>query len=322
MTQIRAVIVNYNTASLVERCIHNLDRQQAVRVEIVVVDACSRAEDYERLSQIVAGRALVLRCSKPTGYSACLNLGMKLTTASRPDYFLLMNSDLEFADDRTVTSLVEGVNSSPSFVAASPLIREIRSPVRPESGEQVRAVPDAADVVVANSWLLRRLPFLRRIHENLWYRKQRPYRRNSVYPCGCVNGAMFLVKKPHMESVGFLDESVFLYMEEAIFGYRARETGGLCCLATQCVVDHLQGAATGYTVRSSFNGQMFDVLADSERYYLRHYLKAGRASVALLRLVRSIDKLGMRLLWDWYTRRKYHRPERTGLNAANEGIEA
>ncbi len=313
MTQVRAVIVNHNTASLVDRCMRDLERQVGVRIEILVVDACSRAEDYASLLRLAAGRATVHRCSQPTGYSACLNLGMKPASRIQPDYYLLMNSDLEFAGTRTVASLVDGLSSSPASVAASPLIRERRSATCPESGEQVREVPGYADLLVSNSWLLRRLPVLRRIYRNLWYQSQRPYRRNSLYSCGSVNGAMFLVKREHMEDVGYLDENVFLYMEEAIFGHRARAAGRSCCLVTESVVDHLQGEATGYTVRASFNGRMFDMLTDSECYYVRRYLKMGHAAVALLRLVRAIDKLGMRFLWEWYTRRKYRGAAASGL---------
>jgi len=310
--RVRAVIVNHNGAAITAGCLASLAAQSYAPLDVLVVDDCSTPAEWTLLQQLKPRHVVALRQSKPRGYAASLNLGMRSTELPPAAFMLAMNNDISLPDTETVRKLADALQENPRRVAASPLVCHVGVVLQPETAIQVRRVPDFKTVLVAHSCWLRRLPRFRGLCKRYTYDDCRPYQLGLRLDCETINGALFLVWTSFLESIGFLDENTFLYMEEQILGAQIKRSNHTACLVTSTYVDHLQGTSTG--LRSgAFRPLMWLHQVRSELWYLRAYLASGPMHRGFFLLVRAVDfvaKLGLQVWQD--IRGKVHAIAGTG----------
>lgn len=86
------------------------------------------------------------------------------------------------------------------------------------------------------------------IRINRWTGQLRGYSESSdktPRPVDAVSGASLLIPRPVLESVGLLDESHFLYVEDVDYCLAAKAKGIDALLVPDSVVSHEEGASTG-----------------------------------------------------------------------------
>ncbi len=291
-SRVRAVVVNYNGAVVTLGCVQSLLAQDYLRqVEIVVVDNRSPEDDWRNLQQCLAGYPVVLhRCPKNVGYAGGINAGARLRTDRVPDYILALNSDIKFPRANAIRQLVKALQEDPKRVACSPLIHAPDSPVPPNAASQVWRLPGFWMLLVTHSCWLRRTGFGRRMTSQYLYEDRRPFPLEAQFDCETINGSCFLLDRRFLESIGYLDDRTFLYMEEHILGASIRSRNTTACLCTAVVADHIQGVSTGMRGhRRPLRRELQQV--NSELLYLRHYLGTNWLGQSLFLLVRGVDLL-------------------------------
>ena len=77
-------------------------------------------------------------------------------------------------------------------------------------------------LLVAHSCWLRRTAFGRRIHRWYLYLDRIPFPLGVTIECETINGACFMISKPFLDAIGYMDERTFLYMEELTLGANIR----------------------------------------------------------------------------------------------------
>jgi GT2 family glycosyltransferase len=289
--RVRVVIVNYNGAAMTAKCLVSLARQSYEPLDVVVVDAHSDWGDWEHLQAVAPKHVVLHREAQRAGYSRCINAGARLQGMPPAEFVLAMNNDVLLPDPDTIRCLVNALEADPRRVAASPLIRNPASVKPPEALVQVRRVPDFKTLLIAHSCWLRRLPMFRGICDWYVYGDVSPYPLGRVVDCETINGACFLVRTDFLESIGYLDEGTFLYMEELVLGAQIKQTGCTACLVTSTSVDHLQGASTGLG-SGRFSWPMWWTQVRSEFHYVRRYLAKGAGHQSVLACVRLTDAAG------------------------------
>jgi GT2 family glycosyltransferase len=295
--QVRAVIVNYNTAGLTQACVQSLLAQScADQIEIVVVDNQSDEGEWQALQQGLKEHPVTLfRCLRNLGYAGGINAGTRLQTEHTPDYILALNPDISFSHSDSVRQLVNALRKDPRRVACSPLIGDQDCSTSPEAVTQVRRVPDFRTVLVAHSFWLRRTGYGRRLTREYLYEDLRPFSLGTTIDCETINGACFLADRRFLEGIGFLDGRTFLYSEELTFGASIRARGCTACLCTCVVANHVQGASTGLKGhRRPLRRELQRVY--SEFVYLRHYSDMSWPERGLFTLVRTVD-IGLGILF-------------------------
>ncbi|HSR68941.1 MAG TPA: glycosyltransferase family 2 protein [Acidobacteriota bacterium] len=199
-----AICVNYNGAQVLPRLLECL-RSCRRPLQILVVDSASRDGSADHLGSDVH----LLRLRENLGYAAALNAGLRLRLSQPdpPDFFLLLNNDVEF-EPGGLEALISCAQAEQAWVAGPQVV----------SRSDPRRL-DAAWGRVDYSHVLARYrgkgaPASR-------YRQ----RRRTELLLGCV----LLVKRQTLEKVGFFDERYFMYHEEVDFLYRCAQAGLRVC---------------------------------------------------------------------------------------------
>ena len=281
-------MLNYGRADLTAKCACSLMAQDYPRLDIVVVDNYSSAEECSRLQGLLPAGVRLVLSGRNVGYAAGNNLGVNYRGLPMPAYFLIVNSDVTMSDHGTVRALYEALVSRPGIAACSPLIHDPSATRQLDAARtvQVRRLPDFKTTLIVNSWFLSRI--FRRISDRYIYRDLMPFAGDAVIEVDTINGACFLVSGEVLAALGGLDSGTFLYYEEIILGSQLRSLGMHCALVTSVTASHLQGSSSTETAGKFVLRRRLQSVR-SEIYWCRRYLRVGRLGIALVYLLRSAD---------------------------------
>ncbi|HEV3213975.1 MAG TPA: glycosyltransferase family 2 protein, partial [Acidimicrobiales bacterium] len=121
---VATIVVTYNSAGTIERCLRSL-RGASVPSSIVVVDNASTDPTREVLSTGFP-EVTVIPNGQNLGFAAACNLGMTGAAASEPTHYLFVNPDA-YVEPTCLAELVDGMDQHPDAAVASPLILDAGS---------------------------------------------------------------------------------------------------------------------------------------------------------------------------------------------------
>jgi hypothetical protein len=232
------------------------------RYRILVVDNQSTDDSVRRLNELFPDQDLVLN-SANLGYAGGNNPGIHEALRAGANYVWLVNND----------TLVE-----PDSLAAMVDIAE----ARPEVGavESVLYKMDRPDEV--ETWGGGRI--------NLWLgivnSPSRPVDERTLdYLCG----ASLLLRRETLDDVGLLDDSFFLYWEDADLGFRIRNAGWKLAVAPESRLFHQGSASLGR--KSPLRDYYF---ARSALRFFRKHASVAAVPMVLGMMVRILVRLGRR----------------------------
>lgn len=235
--QIAVVIVNYITPGLVADCLRSLADESGLHV--IVVDNASGDDSVQVLSEAIQTNGWQWVTLKPLeqnrGFSAGNNAAIRdlLASTNPPRYVWLLNPDtivrpgaakelIEFLDSRLEVGIA---GSRLEFPNGKPQTAAFRFPsLMGELEDTIRIGP------VCRALARFRVPIAP---------------RNVNHACDWVNGASMMIRKEVFETVGLMDEGYFLYFEETVFCWRAKEAGWSIWHLPASRMVHLEGQSTG-----------------------------------------------------------------------------
>lgn len=262
------VIVNYNTADYLTRCVRSLyEHRGDIEIEVLVIDNASW--DGSALDALEAEpRIRLIENADNIGLSRAWNQGIRETTAP---FVLLLNPDAEWFAG-TLARYVAIAAADPSIGILGPLVRNPDGTVYP-SGRPFPSVVDAVGHAFLGS-LRPDNPFTRRYHMDGWD-------RSTERAVDWVSGACMLFPRRAFEEVGLLDEDFWLYGEELDIATRLHAGGWHVVFTPEVEVLHEIGVSTGRSRRT------IRMHSDSiYRYYRKHRSQGWRRwTLPLARLV-------------------------------------
>jgi GT2 family glycosyltransferase len=278
---VAVLIVNYRTYDALDRCLASLMPHLASDDEVVVVDWVSDAGRRGVLASGYPAVRWIVRTDN-LGFSAGINLAARTSTA---EILLLLNPDTE-VEGPVVRTLDAWLTGNPASAAVGPKVTNADGSVQPSA----RSFPGVSTVFGGRStWLTRRFP-------NNWFS-----RRNLVRPgseaAGATEvdwlaGSCFATPRSVFTQLGGLDESFFMYWEDADYCRRATALGLRCFYLPTTTVRHTGGVSSAHNVVPSiraFHRSAF-------RLYWKH-TRLGRVVAPLVWLglrVRGEVKVMMR----------------------------
>ena len=256
------VIVNHNTADLLERCLDSAIADGAT--SIVVVDHASTDGSVAMVRERFPTVTLLAFDDNP-GYGAGVNRGIAATTEA---WSLVLNSDTE-VEPGCSAALADHAREHPDALVLGPRITE------PDGSLQRSCYPEPTvpQLLVQDLGLLpviAAVPPLARRHPHT-----APHDR--VREADWLLGAALCIRRDAWEAVGGFDEAYGMYFEEVDFCRRVRDAGGRVQLVPSAHVVHVGGASTK-AYRDALARRYFSSRA---RY---HRLHLGGRSLALLRV--------------------------------------
>lgn len=294
MNKVRVIVLNFNQAEYTIATVKQLAKQLVIVKEIIVVDNCSTEQNYETLKKGLDKNAILIRSEVNLGYSKGNNLGCRTTTGFSPDYYFIINNDVEIEDENLIQRLIVAIenNTKNKVVAASPLVDTISNNTNIEKQIQVRKILPFWKQLIVNSPFLNKI-FYHVMNEYL-YKDQMPF-VNKYLICDSINGCAFLIKAEVFEMNNYLDDGTFLFFEEIILGKQLKLMGFQCVLDGYSSLKHLQGLST-QSSKTKYNLRMEKEKVASELYYFRKYFNNPKVLIAILCFFRNIELYLLRIV--------------------------
>jgi GT2 family glycosyltransferase len=225
---ISAVIVTYNSAHCIERCLEGVG-QQLRPAEIIVVDNAS-SDDSVDTARRAAPNAVVIESDANLGFGRACNRGVE---RARGEIIVFVNPDVVISD--VDQGELEAALSQPRLGLLAPLLSEL--PGGPARHQIFRYRPWLL-VVLGQTWS----PLSPR-------ELNRSDRRAGSARNAWAAAALLFVRRDEFIDVGGFDSRYFLYAEDLDLSRRYRDHG-LSVRLTDSVVGHHSGGASSTSADS------------------------------------------------------------------------
>lgn len=285
--RIGAVVLTYNSVDDLPALLDGLLAQTGVDLRLIVVDNASIPEARSRMEGaflerapggVVIGsadttgdrlarvREVFVRNDRNAGYSAGNNIGARLAVAAGCEAVLVVNPDVRIADREYLKRLADGLFLDEKNVVATSAMRNL-------SGNDENPMSELSfvrELFLPMAMIGKVLGFARQKRTSL------PQRAGPVEK---VSGCCFLVRSDFLQEIGYFDENVFLYCEEAILAAQIRRVGRQAIYFPWLEAVHAhRPAGKGDPVRRQI------LWSRSRKYWHTHYAGYGelrRATLAM-----------------------------------------
>lgn len=262
------IIINYNGASLLTKCLTSLRVYAAgIDHEVIVVDNAS-SDNSRELVRTGFPDAIMIENQENAGFSKANNLGAQ---AAQGEYLLFMNNDAFLVEESPAT-LIKFLDTHPAAVAVGPKL------VFADGMFQLSCGP------LPTFWI--------EAYDKLRYGIDRRLRRFSSHlhtiqaraprPVGWVTGACMMVRANAFHAAGGFDEDIFMYFEDKDLCKRLHEAGGEIWYNPLTKVVHLLAGSASATTSEATRRHY----RNSQRHYYAKHLSPLHNR--LLRLYQAI----------------------------------
>lgn len=234
---ISIVIVSWNTRQLLDDCIASIFRETSAPVEVIVVDNASTDGSGEMVEEKYP-RARLIRNSSNRGFAAANNQGLRVSSGR---FVLLLNPDTVVLD-RALDRCIEFMDGRPDVGCLGCQVWE--SPDRIQ--RTCFRFPTLRSELAAGLRLDRVAP-LRKLLGDRWMDS---WDRRSARDVEVVSGMFLLLRREVMQRIGLLDESYFVYGEEADWCYQMQRIGVRRHFTPEPRILHLEGGGKSTAQRS------------------------------------------------------------------------
>lgn len=235
MAEVSAVVVNYNGAPWLKRCLESL-RCSDHPVNVIVVDNASR-DDSVAIARAIPGVQVIQR-DRNEGFGRGNNIGIAHALRRGADFVFLLNQDAE-VEPNTISELVAFMRRRDDVGIASPVHLNDTGTLLDRNFLLYYLAPQAPEFISdAYSGHL-----------------------SASYRVSSVNAAAWLVSRRCLLEVGGFDPLFFMYGEDDDYCARAGHHGFSCCIVSHARIRHARGFH-----QPAYRGGMWQRLLRSARF--------------------------------------------------------
>lgn len=272
--EIACIIVNYNDAKRVTALAKKL-KQYGFFDRIVLSDNHSEEKDRCLLGDLEHEEGIhVLYNAENRGFGAGNNAALRYLETIHPEYVFLLNSDIDIAP-KTLEHCAKVLKEHPDLAIVSPRMIE-KGEIRPST----YLFPTVRHYVLNNLGLIKLFQRHAKEEDSPEEFSYVDYTRAS---CWCV-------RYDDLRSVGFFDESIFLYHEETCVALRLHRIGKRSAVLNHEFYQHNHMYSAHYKMNGYRNEHR------SLKYIFRVYLPKNRLQLLLLDLSYGLGYLLRKLL--------------------------
>lgn len=257
------ILVQWNGWSETTACLSSLEGLAYENRNVIVVDNGSTDDSVLQIRQRFPWANVILT-GKNLGFSGGCNVGMRRALAEGADFVWLLNNDA-IAHPGALKALVDKAETDPRIGAVGSAIYSSEEPA------QLQAWGGG----YINFWMGCARHFLKPVSdEKIQY----------------ITGASLLIRRRVLETVGLLDEGIFLYWEDPEYCWRLRRAGWKLAVAGESKIWHKGMSA-------SRKNPKLDIFynASAVRFFMQ-YSPTPRLSLS----VGSFLRIAKRLMYgDW-----------------------
>ncbi|MGI9148508.1 MAG: glycosyltransferase family 2 protein [Chloroflexota bacterium] len=210
--------------ALLERCVESLLAQSLdapFELRVLVIDnGCSlvpRLPDDSRVE--------VIRSTYNRGFSGGHNFGIRRALSNNAEWVLLFNSDA-IAEAGCIAELLTTGEAEPSAAFIGPLV------LRATSEDRIESAGQSFDTATGR-------------HREIARGQPAASVGTSPRRVDAISGCALFARTSVLESIGLLDEALFIYFEDLEWCLRARRAGYTVVMTPTGRVRHVGGGSTG-----------------------------------------------------------------------------
>ncbi len=302
---ISVVIVTWNVERLIGACLNSVRASEGgLELDLWVVDNGSK----DRSPQIVAEQypQVNLTCNSiNVGFPKANNQALIHAQAK---YALLLNPDTE-VDPQALMIMYDYLENNQDVLAVGPKI------LRPDGTVQfdcVRALPTMWSSLFDVFYLSKLFPHIRLFsrYKLTWW----DYQKSAQVEC--LSGACMMIRRDALEHVGFLDETLFMYLEDIDICAKLLRIGGKLVYLPEARIIHHSDAKVGVgasTMQVVEEDLIFSVMPYESlhlfflRYHGSLYALIARAVLAVGFMIRMLVASCLLLAGHLVNRRELYR---------------
>ena len=292
MLRITVVIVTYNAADFIVRCLHSLvSSEQKGLIKVVVVDNASEDETVDIVRNNFPWVKLI-QSGWNRGFGAGNNLAIDDLEG---DFVFILNPDAEI-EEYCCETLIDFLDSHPDTGCVGPAVVD-------ESGERTVSF-QAFTSLLTSFWsasCLHKFIPLNRINGR-WKVLYKP--PPVSVEVDRLLGAAMMVRRSALQQTGGFDENFFLFSEEEDLCYRLRQLGWLIYYSPVASVKHRGSGCTQH--RHSLS---IAAINWSRYYYLRKHNTHAKAELSRIIWIIAIF---LRLIVNFFNFSAMGRSQRRG----------
>lgn len=205
---VSVIIVNYNTAKIIQNCLTSLLQQQKINYEILVIDNASQDNSLEVLRNYHDQITLIANPNN-SGFGPANNLAF---AQSKGRYVFLLNPDAALQTEHDLYDLVQFMDKNPEYGLIGPRVTKNDRETKPQF-----FYPNEKHLTTTFAHLPGKIAW--------------------------VIGACMLIRRTAFAAVHGFDEDYFLYGEETDLCLRLRKEGWQIGFDDQVLVKHIGGAS-------------------------------------------------------------------------------
>lgn len=215
---ISVVIVNYNGARYLERCLASLARQTYRSFEIILVDNASTDGSAEGVADHYP-EVQILRSTRNVGFAEGNNLGIR---AARGNLIATLNTDTEVEPDY-LEKLSEPMLMAEVGTCAPLMLQMARREIVDAAGLRVDCFGFAWNIGAGQA--------------------AAPFDQTGEVFGACAGAALY--RRALLDAIGLFDADYFAFYEDADLAWRAHNSGWKCVFVPEAKVYHVHGASFG-----------------------------------------------------------------------------
>lgn len=230
---VAVLIVNYRAYDDLERCLASLAPFVTAADEVVVVDQASDRAALRRAACALPSAQLIARDDN-RGFAAGVNLAAAATTSP---WLLLLNPDCVLHGD-VLRTLERWLAAHPGTGVVGPRVVNLDGSLQPSA----RRFPGPSTALGGRtSWLSTKFP-------RNWFSQRNLLADRGDGPSDVdwVSGACLMTTREAFRRAGGLDESFFLFWEDADYCRRVVQSGLRCTYVPTSTVMHVGGTSAAH----------------------------------------------------------------------------
>jgi N-acetylglucosaminyl-diphospho-decaprenol L-rhamnosyltransferase len=274
---VSVIIVSYNTRDMTLACLNSVFEQSSTtNIEVIVVDNASSdgsADAIQKLNQNV----YLISSTENLGFAKANNLAARNANGK---YILLLNPDTVILDNaigRLLKFATE--NSKAGIWGGRTVFADGR--LNPASSWGFMSLDSLFFQALGLSTIFKNNIFFNPEGYGGW-------KRNNVKHVDIVTGCFLLITKALWDKLNGLDETFYMYAEEADLCYRAKELGAQPLATPNATIIHYGGAS-----EAARSGKMIKLLTGKATFIRKHWnAAASELGIFLLKAGALVRLLG------------------------------
>lgn len=242
------IIPSWNTKDLLNQCLRSIFKSKSkYSLEVIVVDNGSTDGSVDMAAKMSLRYPIrIIKNKTNLGFGRANNQGMR---AARGRYFLLLNSDT-IVKPEALPRMINFLDCRPEISVVGPRLLNFDGTVQPSAGPFPGLFVTMA-MLFGEHWF-----------GDLVCRSY-----SCLTPVDWVMGAAMMIKPEIIRKAGWMDEGIFMYMDEVEWAYRIKKAGYQIFYWPGAEIFHLGRGSS----RSRQKAPIINIFRGLIYFYKKHY---------------------------------------------------